>query len=290
MICAVCGKTSFVEWCHIKEYAIFKCIDCGTGITCPFPGEDILLETNVKIYDVNARVRDYTFRRKYFEKRYNRYISRIRLIKNTGILLDIGCNIGLFMRVAQRAGFIVRGIEPNENCAAYGKDFFHLDIDTRYLEACTFPSETFDVITLFDVLEHIPNLHIFLSEVRRVLKRDGLIVIQSPNIDSLMSCLTKARWFWLTPPDHVYHFTPGALRHLLVKYGYSVCSMTTWEPAADFSDNLLAAYFPTGLFGSAIRLVLKITRLFFILVFFLQKIWWRKERGGLIEVYATKSC
>lgn len=204
--------------------------------------------------------------------------------------MDIGCNIGLFMKVAQQAGFDVKGVELNADCALYGREKFHLDIDSNYLEDIAFPDETFDVITLFDVLEHIPNMNTFINEVKRILKNNGLIVLQSPNLNSLMSEITKGKWYWLGPPDHLYHFTPDAMTRFLRSHGFSIKEVKTWEPAEDFVNNLTTVFCPVNSMpGKVMRKLLKITLMTLIPIRLFQNMWWQKKKGGLIEIYALKA-
>ena len=285
MKCPICNEASFTEWCKVQTYSILKCKGCGVGITAPFPKEDQLIELNKNNYNVEQRIQLYLSQQNYFKKRYEGYIKNIKSIIRTGKLLDIGCNIGFFMKIAQQAGFDVKGVELNEGCAAYGREKFCLDIDSKYLEDIGFPDKIFDVITLFDVLEHIPDIHRFIDELKRILKDDGLIVLQSPNLNSLMAEFTKNRWNWLTPPDHLYHFTPETMARLLWKHGFIIKKMKTWEPAVDFCNNLIASYQINGLIGDALQKLLRI----FISILLLQKLWWRKKKGALIEVYAVKN-
>jgi len=290
MKCPVCNESSFIEWCRLQTYSILKCKRCEVGVTTPFPTKEQLIELNKKVYNVEQRTQIYLSRQNYFEKRYEGYVKNIKTTKKNGSLLDIGCNIGLFMKVAQHAGFDVKGIELNADCALYGREKFHLDIDTRYLEDIVFPDETFDVITLFDVLEHIPDINSFIDELRRILKKGGLVVIQAPNLDSLMAELTKDKWYWLTPPDHLYHFSPGTITKFLRAHGFSIKEIKTWEPAEDFSNNLIMVVCPvSGIIGKAMQKILRKTRIVLILTLFFQNMWWQKKKGGLIEAYAIKT-
>lgn len=289
MNCPICNSKSFLEWGKVDTYSIVKCMGCGLGITSPFPTKEELTKLNIEIYTVEKRVQIYLSRQLYFKKRYKRYIKNILTIKKNGRLLDIGCNIGLFLKAAQQEGFTVTGVEINKGCADYGKKHFNLDIYSDYLEALAFPDDSFDVITLFDVLEHIPDIHKFMHEVRRVLKSEGLVVLQSPNIDSVMANLTKSKWSWLTPPDHLYHFTPETMIRFLKANGFTIKEVKTWEPAEDFLNNLFVAYQPKGFFGKLGSKVLRLIKIPLYFVSLFQHLWWRKLKGGLIEIYAIKS-
>src|SRR3990172_1374646 len=289
MKCPICGEISFIEWCKVETYSILKCRVCGIGVTAPFPAKEDLIELNKGVYDVEQRIRVYLSRQDDFKKRYEGYIRNIKKLEGSGKLLDIGCNIGFFMKAAQQAGFDVKGVELNEGCAAYGREKFHLDIYSKCIEDIGFSDKTFDIITLFDVLEHVPDMHGFLVEVRRILKNNGLLILQSPNFNSLMAELTKSKWHWLTPTDHLYHFTPETMIRFLLSHGFAVKEIKTWKPARDFSNNLMAAYRINGLIGRALQRLLNLTGIIFVPILLLQRMWWKMKKGGLIEVYAIKT-
>ena len=80
--------------------------------------------------------------------------------------------------------------------------------------------ESFDVVVLNHVLEHVENLQSLFAEVRRLLKKDGLLVIGVPNIGSLMASIKGDRWASLRPEEHIWHFTPTTLRLLVNEAGF----------------------------------------------------------------------
>lgn len=289
MICPLCENSEFSNWGEVGTYAIVTCSQCGLGMTSPFPSSEELLRNNTDTYQVEQRIQIYRSRQPLFERRYRQYIERIKCYQDGGHLLDVGSNIGLFLKVARDEGFAVTGVELNRDCAAYGKEHFGLEIHSETLELINFPAESFEVVTLFDVLEHVPDLHLFLQEVRRVLKPGGLLVVQSPNLGSLMATVTRSQWGWLTPPDHLYHFTPSTLERLLRDTGFTVAQSRTWEPAREFTQNILGAHKSRSLAVKLLFGLNKITGLVVLLVSMVQRYWWRNMRGGLLETYAIKS-
>jgi 2-polyprenyl-3-methyl-5-hydroxy-6-metoxy-1,4-benzoquinol methylase len=245
-----------------------------------------LEEFNRSTYGGEERAAVYASRRTELEKRYAAHIAQIKHFKPEGALLDVGCNIGMFMKAVRDEGFAVTGVETNVCCAAYGREKFGLDIRSSSLAEAVFSAGAFDVVTMFDVLEHVPDLRALLSGVARALKPGGLLVVQSPNMDSFMAWLLKENWSWLTPPDHLYHFTPEALSRLLKDGGFKVIKMRTWEPAQDFTGDIYSRFPARGAAGRALRKILWLAAL--ALVPLLQRFWWKYGRGGLVEVYAVK--
>lgn len=286
MNCPVCGTERFSEWGRSNGYVIQQCQACGLGVTTPFPESDGLAEVNRETYLLDQRVRTYLGRRAYFEKRYHRQLDDIRSFHQGGRLLDIGCNIGMFLIASRSAGFDVCGVELNRDCAEYARASFGLDVRSVRLEDAGFPPASFDVVTMYDVLEHVPDLRGMLASIRGILKPGGLLVVQSPNLDSVMADMTKSAWSWLSPPDHLYHFTPDSLSALLDHAGYAIARIKTWEPADAFCMDVMQARFGNSLPARMARKVIRLSGIAELLVSLAQKTWWHRRRGALVEVYA----
>jgi SAM-dependent methyltransferase len=265
------------------------CSGCGLGVTHPFPEAEELQAINAETYPLDERVSTYLGKQNYFERRYRGYLQAIQRFVPTGRLLDVGCNLGLFLKVAIEHGYSVTGVEINEPCAVWGRTRWGLDVRAGALEDCGFGKGAFDVVTLFDVLEHVPNPRGLLRAVRPLLGGDGLLVLQSPNRESAMARMTGAKWYWLSPPDHLYHFSPRALMMLLAQEGFVIEHKKTWEPASEFAKNVLAAWRGMGPLPKLGASFLRRTGLPVALALLLQRLWWSRDAGGLIELYARKA-
>jgi 2-polyprenyl-3-methyl-5-hydroxy-6-metoxy-1,4-benzoquinol methylase len=138
-----------------------------------------------------------------------------------GKLLDIGCGKGDFLKWHKEHSWDVKGVEINEEavnlCRQSGIEVFHGEL----LDA-GFDTEVFDAITLVQVLEHIPNPSAVLSEVHRILKKDGLLFISVPNFGCFDRRVFGAEWVSLDIPRHIYHFEYATLAELLRKSGFRI--------------------------------------------------------------------
>lgn len=286
--CPICKSKQRAHWGSVSDYSIERCVSCGIGITSPFPSGTDIEHANADIYRVDQRGSLYLRKRAYYERRYHSQLRNIQRFVSGGRLLDIGCNIGLFLSCARSAGFDVEGIEFNRESAAFGRKLFNLLIHTDSLDQINYPDQTFDVITMYDVLEHIPDLQDILASVRRILKPNGVLVVQSPNIDSLMARLTGSFWNWLTPPDHLYHFTPSTMQRLITDQGFNIIQCTTWEPAKEFSSNLIASWHERGFIHKVLRSLLRDLRIVWLPTLIFQRFWWQRGQGGLIALIAAK--
>jgi 2-polyprenyl-3-methyl-5-hydroxy-6-metoxy-1,4-benzoquinol methylase len=289
LVCPVCNGESFSLWEKIGQYAVETCTTCDLGITFPRPSTNEIYATNQEIYQVENRIKTYFARNNYFRKRYRRYLANMKLYQHGGRLLDIGCNLGFFLNVAREEGFSVAGVELNRDCAEYARNIFHIEVFSDLLERVALPSHGFDVVTLFDVLEHVPDIQTFLAEVGRILKPGGLLVVQSPNIRSVMATLTKGNWVWLSLPDHIYHFSPGSLSRFIESHGFTIKKLRTWEPAKDFADNLITAHISHPMIRRLMLTGNDLTRFLLLPAWLFQRLWWQRQRGALIEVYAIKT-
>lgn len=136
-------------------------------------------------------------------------------------LLDVGTGKGYLLEVASRMGFEVYGIEPSKYCALVSKGKFGERIFCGRLEDSKYKDEMFDVITMTDFIEHIPAPHILLEEVYRILKKDGLVFLITPNSSSFTRKVLGKDWFQYKY-EHVIYYNKRSLSYLLEKRGFSI--------------------------------------------------------------------
>jgi len=135
--------------------------------------------------------------------------------KHSGRILDVGCSTGIFLQGMRNSGdWEPYGVEINEHAAHIAQEH-GLDVRLGTLEQAGFADEFFDVVTLWDVLEHLHDPSGSLREIYRILKPDGLLVIRVPNASSWDSRLFGRYWAGLDSPRHLYVFTPVTLDALL---------------------------------------------------------------------------
>lgn len=148
--------------------------------------------------------------------------SQVRLIQKhaTGTrLLDIGCAQGFFLYSASKAGYMVKGVELSEDAAEYGKKEFGLDIEVKPFEELRFPEDHFDVVTLWQTLEHVAHPLVILREVHRILKPGGLVAVSTPNIDGVPARILGKKW-WDIKRLHVNQFSTSTLADVMRNSGF----------------------------------------------------------------------
>lgn len=156
----------------------------------------------------------------YGLRKRSRFVTRHKL---EGALLDVGCATGEFLQGMRRqGGWQVHGVELTPEVAQIARDRHQLDIFTGTLEQAAYPAKRFDVVTLWDVLEHLYDPAATLREIHRILKDDGILLIRVPNLASWDARLFGRYWAGLDAPRHLYIYTPQTLTQLLRQNGFCV--------------------------------------------------------------------
>ncbi len=143
-------------------------------------------------------------------------------------LLDIGCATGTLLRVASEHGWIASGVEPSRWAVDMIEAPLRENVFLGTFEDTSFPDDTFDLVVLWETLEHIEDPSATLRKASRILRPGGIIVINIPNIESFWSHLLRDRW-WLVEQMHYYYFEPRTIRQLLENSGFSVISIKPFK-------------------------------------------------------------
>jgi 2-polyprenyl-3-methyl-5-hydroxy-6-metoxy-1,4-benzoquinol methylase len=151
----------------------------------------------------------------------------VERFKDSGNILDIGCSTGIFLTEMQKTGkWNCFGVEPNPYAASTGQKL-GLRIHIGKFEETFFPEAYFDVITMWDVLEHVTNPKNTISEIYRILSNDGVLVVRLPNYDSLDAKMFGQYWAGFDPPRHLFVFNRSTLSNLFRQCGFEIIYKTT---------------------------------------------------------------
>jgi 2-polyprenyl-3-methyl-5-hydroxy-6-metoxy-1,4-benzoquinol methylase len=143
-------------------------------------------------------------------------------------LLDIGCAQGFFLFSASKAGYTTKGIEISQDAVEYAREEFGLDVEAKPFEELRFPENSFDVVTLWQVLEHVPYPLMVLNEVHRILKPGGLVVASTPNIEGIPAKILRKRW-WDIKRLHLNQFTTKTLQDIFKNAGFKNMSPVSYR-------------------------------------------------------------
>uniref|UniRef100_A0A7C6A898 Class I SAM-dependent methyltransferase n=1 Tax=candidate division WOR-3 bacterium TaxID=2052148 RepID=A0A7C6A898_UNCW3 len=254
VLCFRCQKKGELLFYH-QKYPIVKCPICDQIFT----GKK-LISNELKDFYNDARY----FKGMYGESKYHpsqiwhRIVARKRLkliaqFQAKGKLLDIGSGYGIFLAVAKHYGWLVWGVELSKPACDYASSLYQLNIFNGEVEVANYPDQFFDVITSWDVLEHIPNPVIFLKGVRRIIKKSGYLALSVPNVDSFAARLIPTKWWSLRPEQHLWHFSPKTLSRLLFEQGFEpvLCAKSPFNgPNFTRIDNMVVLAQPITGFNS----------------------------------------
>lgn len=208
-----------------KDFAIFKCSDCGFLFTQDYPEE-----TEIGQYYESDNYISHSDSSKGFSNKLYRVARGIMLRKkkrligkitdlNRGTILDIGSGTGYFAAIMKRAGWNAGGIEINEKARNFSIKHFGLVADPPD-RITTYESNSFDCITLWHVLEHFHDPFKYISEIYRLLKPGGVCVVALPNSNSYDAKSYEQFWAAWDVPRHLWHYNPATFRLFLEKSGF----------------------------------------------------------------------
>jgi 2-polyprenyl-3-methyl-5-hydroxy-6-metoxy-1,4-benzoquinol methylase len=232
-VCNLCGSRETRLQYEIERFHIVRCIQCDLVYVAEEIGEDELVAYYGEAYYTGAQSQgycDYIGRRKVRKDYFRSTIPMIRrcLAVDAPRVLDVGCAAGFFLEVAREQGWQARGVELSAYAAEYARSQLGLDVVTGTLAEAKFPFRSFDLITLWDVIEHLPNPSEVLTLVHDLLRPSGLVVISTGDISGATARLYGRRWGLLAPPGHLFYFSRRTLFAMLRKNAF--------EPLAWHSD------------------------------------------------------
>ncbi len=202
-----------------RHHTIVQCQQCGLVYTDPRPDGQDIVETYQAVEDPL-----------YIEEREGRVLTFEHHLKplerlagppNGRSLLDVGCYIGIFVEIAACHGWDAWGVEPSrwavEQAQARG-----LHVVQGMLETADLPEEYFDVVTMWDVIEHLPDPAGSLREIARILKPNGLLVVATPQLDSIDAKLFSRFWIGYELPRHLTMFSRDTLSKMTELAGFGL--------------------------------------------------------------------
>ncbi len=226
---------------HYERFDYFKCTNCNAVFQHPMPTDDQInsfYPENYSVFDEKSRLRKISSLKKAILWKKNAYshlqpklifkclasivspfysLDKPDFIEN-GTLLDVGCGNGRYLSTMQSLGWTVQGVELSENglkvCQAAGLNVHHGD-----LASAKFNAESFDIITVRHVIEHIRDVHSFMAELFHILKPNGKLIIETPNSEALGRNYLGANWFANEVPRHLVLFSIGNLTTLASTHG-----------------------------------------------------------------------
>ena len=200
----------------LSSLRIVSCRHCSLAYVNP--------QENVeRIYEKYARMQDEVYLSEENGRRQGARVilKKISRYRRNGKLLEIGCATGFLLDEARKLGWEVYGLELSGWAARYAREKLNLKVDEKNLGEIDFAANYFDAVILSDVIEHLSDPQKALRQIRRVLKPTGILYISTPDIDSFLSKILRAKW-WGIQQAHLYYFSQKTLSRLLDSTGFKV--------------------------------------------------------------------
>lgn len=231
--CAVCGHQEDRTVCYKLGQRVAECICCGHVYVNP----RLIKEAARQIYDfsywnvLQPSIGSPTlYERTQFD--YDNAVAKLHRDilphRQSGRFLDVGCSNGALVKRACEMGFDAIGLEVDEQVAAYARETFGIEVRVGVLEEQDFADGSFDVITLYDVIEHVFDPLSYVQACHRLLSPQGLLFIETLTTDSLYFKHNPVEWEGMMPIEHVHYFSQKNLVRFLSRHGFDV--VECWSP------------------------------------------------------------
>lgn len=230
--CPYCDTNIYKKLYSERGLSIVKCDNCDLIYTNPraknaeenYFGDSDIYYNEAKLIFSGKKIH-------HRDRNYEYELKKIKKIKYKGKLLDVGTNMGFFLRKARDFGFETEGVEPSPSLSKISREQWGLKIHNSYLEDANLPNNTYDIITLIDVFEHVTNPKELLLTSKSLLKDDGIVVIKVPNGDynyfkmqlGNLSGKGANMNIW-NSYEHVVHYTLKTFQNMVESCGFEIKS------------------------------------------------------------------
>ena len=225
--CNICGSTDAVTYSTPVDYisgerfSVVRCQECGLIYVHPQP-----LAANLgRYYPEGHQQADPASYEKMDAKARVNFVRKC-VAGGPGRVLDVGCGKGLFLTGLRELGWQVYGTELSEISSGFARSS-GLRVYTKTIEDAPFEAGSFDLITLFHVLEHLPQPQGTLVTALSLLRPGGILLVEVPNIGSWYARVFGDHWFHYDVPRHLFHFNPETLHRIVSAAGFHVIRTET---------------------------------------------------------------
>lgn len=246
--CCICAGSAFATNFFVGGTPVARCLCCGLTVGVHPPS----VEANSAIYDadyfdkaqtltteeesVNG-YRDYSEVVAVNQATYRARLGRLaERMGGVGRMLDIGCAFGGSLIAARSLGWEAYGLEISEYAARVARESYGLPVQAGIVATAQFPDHSFDAVTMWHTIEHLPDPVADLARVRRWLRPGGVIQIVTPDVGSRSARLLGPRWYHYKPGEHLYYFDRRTVQGALTRAGFGRIS------AADTKSRMTTTY------------------------------------------------
>jgi SAM-dependent methyltransferase len=223
--CEVCDHEDFRELFSKAGYPIVKCVSCG-HVFLPIDLDEARLR---ELYEVDffsdGSYADYVADKESLQRNFGRFIEVLKRHGAVGSLLEIGCAYGFFLELAEQY-WDAEGVDIQEPGVTYAREELHVKaIRGDFLELPIKP-ESFDVIVMWDTIEHLAHPAAYLSRISQALKPNGILALTTGDVRAWLPRLQGRAWRLYHPPYHLHYFSPRTLFRIFERFGLRLVDLS----------------------------------------------------------------
>lgn len=250
--CNLCGSENREPHCPENGLGLVQCQDCGFVYVSPRPDPEELYALYGETYFNNDEsgvvgYTDYIKDEPNIRRTSQRRLKHLEQFVAPGKLLDVGCATGFFIDEAQRRGWAVEGLDVSAFGVDHARTHYGVAAYHSALTEIELPAGAYDMVTMWDVIEHVPDPKAYVHKAAELLRSGGVISLATPDVDSLPARLAGRRWVgYKLSEEHVYYFSIKTLSRMLDEAGLEVVNVRhigKYVPLSLFRDRL-GMYFP----------------------------------------------
>ncbi len=214
--CGAPGRPSFVK----RGFVVADCACCGCRfVPDPLP-EPATYDEAYFAGQGACGCGGYLDDRDAILANFARRARWIRRVATGRRVLDVGAAYGFFVAAARHEGFDALGLEPVPVCAELARAELGVELVTGRIEDAPLPACAFDVVTLFDVIEHLADPALALRRIHALLAPGGTLVVETGDLGGLLARVCGSRWYYYDPPQHLTYFSVASLGFVLERCGF----------------------------------------------------------------------
>ncbi|HHV61622.1 MAG TPA: class I SAM-dependent methyltransferase [Firmicutes bacterium] len=237
--CNLCNGNEAILVLELPPHRLVRCRQCGLVFVVPRP----LLADAIKIYDeayfTGQGPLGYKPDENYLgdESRLELFVERMlsieRYRKPPGVMVDVGCASGFSLRAARDRGWDCLGVDVSEFAVNFARERYNLNVFRGTLPDALLPGESVDVVTMWDLIEHVPDARRECVETNRILRPGGLLALATPDADFPdpdpgSREPAKAAFWQADPGEHLQYFSPATICRLLHETGFHVVNLMSF--------------------------------------------------------------
>lgn len=221
--CSVCKKNQFVT--VYENLSIVKCSTCGHVFYNGALGAAEIKEIYGKDYFNGAEYINYVQDKEVIQRNFKERLKRVKKYSSKGELLEIGSAYGFFLDLAKDS-FNTTGFEICDDAVQYAKNKLNLNVHCGDFLKKEVNQDFYDVACMYDCIEHLVHPEDFVEKINVSMKKGGILVITTGDINRFIPRIKKSKWRLIHPPSHIHYFSKKTLCMLLEGYGFKILSIT----------------------------------------------------------------